>query len=292
VSVPSDSRASETGAGRSPRRFRRRLLLTGGTALLGVVALLLWTKAASSTGFCTSCHVTDAAVASAGESVHADVACIDCHVDAGAKGALRYVPSLLREVVQEATGWHTARGVLSARSCASCHEPRKSGDITPEGDTTVHPDPESSCTSCHGDVAHPGRPVPISQDHPANYQQLHGRDVSLDGSTECARCHEQPFCRSCHVYDPAPHPKDWMATHGTVQTAEGRSCTLCHAPETFCKACHGTVVPHPADWLSTHPREAALADQTLCTTCHTREACDRCHEKHAAHSRENGEPAP
>ena len=292
---PSDSGVPATESTGRPRRLRRKLLLAGGVALIGVVVLLLWTRTTASTSFCSKCHVMDVAIDSASKSIHADVPCISCHVDGGAKGALRYIPSLVREVVQEATGWHTARGVLGAKSCTSCHKPRKapvSGEVAAGESDVLHPDPASSCTSCHGDVAHPGRPEPAAKGHPDNYQQVHGRDVSRDGREKCATCHEEEFCRSCHVDDPEPHPADWMTTHGAVQTAEGSSCTMCHAPATFCKACHGTEIPHPPGWLASHPAAAAAADQTLCATCHARQACDLCHEEHGDHRRQAARGGP
>lgn len=268
------------------RRFRRRLLLTVGAVLICTFLLLLWTRATASTSFCSKCHVMDGAVATARESIHADVDCITCHVDSGAMGALRYVPSLVREVVQEATGWKSARGVLGAKPCMSCHESRKSrvsGDVAAGKRFVVHPDPASDCASCHGDVAHPGRPRPASKGHPDNYQQVHGRDVASEGRAKCATCHEVEFCRSCHVDDPAKHPADWMTTHGASVAASNNSCTMCHAPETFCKACHGTVIPHRPGWLARHPIEVDASNVQFCTTCHAQADCERCHDKHRAH---------
>lgn len=262
---------------------RRRVLgvLVG---LVGGLAVLTgWTHTASSSRFCGRCHAMSAAVATAAASVHRDVACVACHRGAGAAGALAYLPSLGREVAQEASGGRAAAGILTPLACRSCHR----GDLRTKTRGGNHPGPGSDCRSCHGDVAHPQRvaPVDVRRDgHPPGYQQTHGRDVAFKTSPGCSTCHRPTFCTACHARSVYPHPKDWTTAHGPAAlVSKGKACTLCHSSTELCKGCHGTEIPHPPTWLGTHAQTVSDTGEQVCRTCHAPQDCVTCHARHRLH---------
>lgn len=271
-----------------PRRslFLRAVVVLGGIAL---VALLLvgWNRVASSDAFCASCHEVKDPAAAAARSVHADVACISCHTGPGLAGAIRYLPTLARETIDEFTGWDIAHGVLDARSCVTCH-----ANIADTPELAAAHTTGADCSTCHGDVAHPpfrlagfARPVePVSGEdpHPALYVQTHGEDVA-NGFDTCVECHDTKFCEACHFRSNYPHPKGWIQIHGPTQIQEGPdACTQCH-PQTFCAGCHGTEIPHDARWLGEHWRDLEDAPVTPCLLCHPRTDCTTCHSEHSVH---------
>jgi len=265
-----------------PRRRRTRwLLLFGFAGLLGFGLLLVgWNRLASSPGLCASCHVVRPAVATAATSVHAKVPCLACHVGTGLGGSLRYVPTLMREGLAQITPFH-AKGVLKSRACIACHEEIRAspapGSSHPAAD-------QSSCSSCHGDVSHPGpSPAPAAgAPHPDRYDQTHGQDAT-DRPATCAQCHvQQKFCAACHFRATYPHPGSWISRHGAVEQQDPQACTLCH-PTTFCAGCHGTEIPHRPDWLSDHVRALQDASDAPCYVCHPRPDCASCHIRHGVH---------
>jgi hypothetical protein len=200
----------------------------------------------------------DQAVQSSDRSV---TTCRACRATgfSGVLGALRYIPTLARETIDEFTALDVAHGVLDPRACVSCHE-----DLSATPDLAAAHQGGDDCASCHGDVAHPplrlagfDRPVDElaeGQVHPRLYVQTHGSDVALDPES-CTECHETDFCETCHLRETFPHPNDWIETHGPTQIELGpETCQGCHAP-TFCEGCHGTEVPHNVRWLGEHWRE-------------------------------------
>lgn len=261
---------------RAVLRGRRWLfLVAGGVALL--LLLVGWTRVSASSRFCASCHDMGEATRSASSSVHADVSCLSCHRRPGAIGAIEYLPTLAVETVEAVTGWNTARHVLPAAPCVSCH-----GNLTTVSAEGAHPDAGSDCASCHGSVAHPESNVPPAEPHPVGFDLTHGREAAVDAAA-CTQCHQAEFCRACHARVAFPHPSGWLESHGGVQEELGAdACTLCHAP-TYCKGCHGTEIPHRATWLGEHYRALAPVSEGSCYTCHAPVDCTSCHSRHADH---------
>ena len=273
------------------RRVLTHPLFLAAVLLGGFALTVTWTRVASSSDFCATCHETDGVVETAAASARAGAACIDCHGGgSGAGSAFRYVPTLVREALQQTTGWHVAGGVLDARACTSCHDAPSlaaPGESAAAGD--AHSDPKSNCESCHGEVAHVGlkgeKPKERQQGdkHPDDWQRIHGLEAVDQGQESCAACHRPEFCSACHLREPVQHPPEWTRTHGQSEGAQqARGCTLCHAQATFCKSCHGVELPHDEQWLEEHP-SAAYQIESRCYTCHDQPACALCHQRHETH---------
>ncbi len=266
------------------RRGWLRALLVGAVLVTALFAVLAgWNKLVASPSFCGTCHAMDAARASAARSVHSNVPCIACHQAPGLVGSLRYVPTLARETVAEATGWNVAGGVLKAGACQTCH-PEVQASPAPG---STHPAATTSqCASCHGDTSHAVTPRPVSpltMPHPSGWIQMHGAQVAQHPNS-CNTCHQPDFCTACHFRTQYPHPMDWIKQHGLVEESKGiKACSLCH-PSSFCVGCHGTVIPHPSDWLGTHWQAMQSQSAQPCYTCHPVSDCNTCHAQHAIHN--------
>ena len=270
-----------------PRHRALRVLAVFAGALAVGLLLVGWNRVASSDDFCASCHEMEPAVTSAQRSVHEDVPCLSCHTGSGLLGAVRYLPTLARETIDEFTGWDVAHGVLEAQPCESCHT-----DIASTPELAAAHQQGADCRSCHGDVAHPPyrlagfeRPVaaiPGENPHPRLYVQTHGGDV-LSHPDTCLECHESNFCETCHLRETYPHPAGWIDSHGAVQREQGiASCVDCH-PETFCAGCHGTAIPHEPGWLGEHWRDLQDEGSGACLLCHPKTDCTQCHAEHEVH---------
>ncbi|MBI4728861.1 MAG: hypothetical protein HY775_05085 [Acidobacteria bacterium] len=254
----------------------RRALFVGLAAAEAFVLLAGWNRAVSSPKFCASCHPKVVAVA--GRSVHASVPCIACHLRPGVPGAIAYLPTLVREGIQQWTGLELAGGVLKPAACVRCHARITASPPIGKG----HPGPRSACVDCHGDTVHPGSKPPPARPHPAGWDLTHGRDAASDPGN-CAVCHRPESCAACHVRAFFPHPARWISAHGAVQQEKGiEACVLCH-PRSFCRGCHGAEIPHPPRWLATHPRVLTEQNTTPCRICHPRADCTGCHARHRVH---------
>lgn len=275
-----------------PRRRRRGIYALGALGAVIAVGVFLvgWTRVASSDTFCASCHEVEPFARSAARSVHADVTCLSCHTGPGLAGAVRYIPTFVREVITEFTPIGFAHGVLQARDCESCHD-----NIATTPELAAAHATDAKCASCHGDVAHPpfrlagfARPVEAAegQVHPRLYVQTHGVDVAARPDS-CVECHEETFCEACHFRETYPHPDDWIAEHGPTQQDLGiQACEGCH-PQTFCAGCHGTEIPHNDRWLSEHWRDLEDAPVTPCLLCHPKTDCTTCHSEHGVHNEQD-----
>lgn len=274
------------GGDRKARRARWPWLFLG--LLIALLLVVGWTKTVNSASFCTVCHATQSAAETASHSVHSDVSCIACHRGVGIPGAVAYIPTFAREVVQQVTGLHTAGGVMVASDCTRCHSTIFTSPLLKD----EHP--STGCPQCHGDSSHPVKQAPngiasssLTDPHPSTWTQLHGRAATEDPGS-CATCHPPESCMTtCHFQLGAgiPHPNNWITIHGAVQQRQGpEACTLCHSSTAFCASCHGTEIPHASDWLQQHPTDVLRNDSAAqCQICHAKTDCTFCHIRHSVH---------
>jgi hypothetical protein len=127
--------------------------------------------------------------------------------------------------------------------------------------------------------------------HSADFARAHGAAAS-SGQLNCAGCHQQRFCTSCHQGNGERryHPFNFASGHASAAFARETSCSSCHNNETFCRACHaksgiagaGTArtagAAHGAQplWLLQHGQAARQGMQS-CAACHQQTDCLRCH---------------
>jgi hypothetical protein len=127
--------------------------------------------------------------------------------------------------------------------------------------------------------------------HPPGFARAHG-PTAASGQLNCAGCHQQRFCTSCHQGEGERryHEFNFVSRHASSAYARQTSCTSCHNTETFCRACHqqsgiagtntsrASGAAHGAQplWLLQHGQAARQGLQS-CAGCHQQTDCLRCH---------------
>ena len=248
------------------------------------------------------------------------VTCRSCHALEGAQGRMSVGPA--RQ--QLCAGCHVeAREHQAATTpCATCHLPLAESGLPPARvaairkpawhDTpsfaTDHAKPAArpstscqfchvreSCESCHssaarGAVAMTRAPVPSSRRvHAADFAARHG-SAAASGKLQCAQCHSQRTCASCHVGQEsrAFHAANFVERHAVDVFAAAANCQSCHSTSRFCRDCHtktGAAADsrmnaafHNADgsWVLSHG-QVARRGMEACASCHRQTDCMRCH---------------
>jgi hypothetical protein len=268
---------------------------------------------------CTDCHgkVTESTKAE-DYNVPSRDSCLTCHDEAevprtwgpkvkGPGNAVAIPPARLRFP-------HARHVTLEGVTCLTCHAGVPEVDVA----TRANLPRMETCLSCHdgakapGDcrTCHPtgrggrlqtafaeGQLVP--DDHGPHWLKRH--EVRAEaGLAQCAACHAQTDCLSCHdgALPPRFHDADYLALHAQDGWANNPPCASCHRVEKFCADCHfrAQVQPgqpllpsfdgafHPPGWTDYPPsrpeHHSYLARKNLaaCTACHEPERdCLGCH---------------
>ncbi len=213
---------------------------------------------------CLGCHAP-------GKQHFVDATCEKCHVP------LTEAPEFtiqnirnLPEPEDHAEGFLAEHGQLAENTtrCAVCHA-------------------QDFCRSCHVNASTVPTIQALGQDarvaeiamgrerlapetHDEAFAVEHGA-LAITATTQCAVCHAQEFCSSCHVnaesvpaiQQLAPHPegpefgrkrtvvyptpashgeRDWLERHGPAAGSDGASCATCHA-QPSCTSCHVAPLP-------------------------------------------------
>jgi predicted CXXCH cytochrome family protein len=209
---------------------------------------------------CLGCHAKP----------HDPRACLDCHGAAYVRDAALLARRHLRFE-------HRAHQAASQGDCVRCHEA-----VAEEHPETLRPT-MATCFGCHE----------------------HREQWTL---RSCDGCHKDLAAEGTPPSSHLVHDGDWLREHGARAASARDLCASCHT-ERSCAACHGggTVpalparmqfedVPlaglHRAGFLARHPDEARAAPG-LCTTCHTENSCQSCHERrHLAGTSVSRSPHP
>ena len=272
-------------------------LIGGGVVLVvGAVAFLGVAKATDSPSFCrAACHEMAPFHAAWAQGPHKNIACVECHVDAGEAAQLMHKFAALKEVVEHFSGDTSfpraePPSVPNAR-CLRCH-PHPDPKI-PGFDHAKHAG-DKLCSTCHSKVGHEvtnsalqqagflGRVVPIGTG--ASTDSTH---VVVDGGSADLPGHKTVVCSRCHIMSKTP----CSSCHTPKHVARGE-CSTCHRPaEKF-------VFIHPlagVDCASCHKPPAVHTTATDCTRCHEKPGvswayahtkgaqCASCHVRPAQH---------
>jgi hypothetical protein len=228
---------------------------------------------------CLECHDDDAAVRENGTpivvkgavfaaSIHADVACVDCHEDL-AKAEMPHAEKLAKvncaTCHDEAAGLFKrsahararANGSAVAASCVDCHGTHETKPKTDPQSPTHHLEIARTCAKCHGNteiIRKGGMPAGVTE---AFADSIHGRVLAKSGLVVA------PTCSSCHgahdIIDP-DDPASPVAASNVVST-----CGTCH--EGIARQFEGSV--HAAVTRAGH------AGAPACQTCHTAHGIQR-----------------
>lgn len=186
---------------------------------------------------CERCHLTTEFATAFVDSTHAEIACVDCHVEDTFEGrfafAVRQVFHMTIPVVPELDRSYAA---VSTEICEKCHATMRDPGVAGLKGILINHELCSvgrECTQCHSAVAHGNAtPWPRSYDMETCWS-CHGLTNS---STECNTCHADGRTPESVFADgfEAVHPPGWREAHGM---GEIRFCAACHVGAT-CSSCH------------------------------------------------------
>lgn len=255
---------------------------------------------------CTDCHVTAEEEAAAG--MPAMELCLSCHDEAldADKPRERTPAGFVREGESEpawtqVTGFtietsfsHAAHGRAEVQ-CAECHPGvAESGavDISWRVDMDGCMDcharqrvADGGCIGCHAAIGPDWQPA----SHDPDWLRAHGLSslaaggLSAAPAANCALCHREDECASCHNrMEPADHTEPFRVRgHGFAASLDRSRCNTCHR-EDSCVRCHRETEPlsHTGGWgspLNSHCGSCHLPLNSSdgCTVCHTNTASHR-----------------
>jgi len=247
---------------------------------------------------CVSCH-EDADV-SDDPGMPAPESCAACHgtLDAD-KPPERRVETLFAEgrykaahasLLDEEQIFSHQRHVTAGQECGACHadiESDRSIDadigVTMERCMDCHAQQRvaNACETCHTLIRGDWEP----QSHQHNWKLMHGRIAragSKAGADNCALCHQESACLTCHQIEAPQNHNNFFRSrgHGMAAMIDRQNCAACHEPSS-CDSCHADTLPmsHRGAWGA--PKD------THCLGCHfplVSEGCIVCHKDTPSHA--------
>ncbi len=272
------------GEGRGPRGASAALIAS--LVLAGAVAAQDLDDAS-----CLKCHADRVDPKALQGSVHAKLACAECHSDAQADTHERKKPKRVAcgkchadPAAEFAKSIHTElsrQGVPDVPTCASCHGTHNVYRPTDLRSMVNHLQVDTTCLKCHAGAEikarHPGMRAPeFVEKYKAS---VHGRAVHFKGLTVAATC---STCHGHHAIRPAKDPTSSVHRNNIPKT-----CSECHVGiyKDWEESAHGKA------W------KAGSAKGPVCTTCHnahqiedpegrgfrlhTKDRCGGCHKEAA-----------
>jgi hypothetical protein len=204
---------------------------------------------------CSDCHDTDD-----------DESCETCHYEDVYEPLVEKTASLF---------FSHSQHMGEEANCEACHQGLSEVDYSSEIET-AHP-AMSTCYQCHNDQSLATNTCESCHKTtndlvPATHQRLGFMDnhkiTALEADADCAMCHDNNFCESCHVstialdvtnsktdfytpYSPhrlvdnqnmqqitLVHELNYRYSHGIDAKGRDTECQTCHQVETFCAECH------------------------------------------------------
>ncbi len=208
--------------------------------------------------------------------------CTDCHGDLDRVFKAGELPNLLFT--------HEAHFGIGVSDCAACHVAN-----THEKDQINRPR-MTTCYQCHSTRPDAKAPGDCSLCHPpelnpepathlvANWLPERHPDAAKANPFDCASCHEQSFCDSCHGL-PLPHAAGFNERpHAEAFFADPELCETCHPRQPLverdeCDTCHHPQGPASSTWIGWHPRVVADRGAEACFQCHATATCKTCHRQ-------------
>lgn len=205
-------------------------------------------------------------------SVHAQVACQQCHVPPTFTAQAAYSVRMLGEFYLSTVNPSRQPALFpkpTNAACQSCHIDLRT--VSPSGDLNIPHRAHVAvlklqCVRCHAYLVHTRNP----------------KGTHTPGMSTCLTCHDgrqaKNGCPTCHTNkgEPVSHRSpDWVVIHPQMQTQV--DCKSCHAwTVNWCAACHAKrPKSHTVDWRSTHGQQVKM--HRNCEACHAASFCIRCH---------------
>lgn len=168
-------------------------------------------------------------------------------------------------------------------ACNECHRGIEGNDVVDSSLALRMDDCESchtrskvanECATCH----RTNRTDVAPSTHLFHWKRLHGTTVRAhDAATanDCAMCHQETTCRTCHTSEPPENHSDYfrLRGHGLSARMDRQNCAACHRSDS-CDTCHQDTRPisHTGSFGGTVNNHCLGCHQPLasneCITCH------------------------
>ncbi|MDW7651240.1 MAG: NapC/NirT family cytochrome c [Bacillota bacterium] len=282
---------------------KRGLLVLGGLIILVLLFFSLVAASDSSNpDSCAGCHVIEPYYLTWQNSPHANVSCVECHVEPGT-GFVSVAAQRLGERLKYSEDMELpleGTKEISSETCLDCHSNNRV--ISPSLDLRSHWHADhlgygTSCVDCHYEVAHAGmrnrETFAYTDEKMDEFRNMDHHDFSLT-KTSCLECHDGERvtynCETCHTETSIPDNHflaDFGYRHGDAVREDVQDCMRCHTGfgkvreipgdsiaeitrnARFCINCHeGTrPVTHDAFWSVGH-KIPGKASRDGCLVCH------------------------
>ena len=206
------------------------------------------------------------------KSLHAEVACQNCHVSPDWLSQAVYSLRMPGEFYLSFIAPGRQPGLFATptnEACGSCHTDLRK--VSPSGDLNIPHRAHVTvlklqCVQCHKYLVHAKNPQGTDKPTMAGCLLCHNGRVAKNS---CSACHTQKALPASH------QAADWVVIHSQMQ--KKIDCTKCHAwTKDWCAQCHATRPrSHTKTWRTDHG--AAVAKHRNCEVCHQAAFCIRCH---------------
>jgi hypothetical protein len=178
------------------------------------------------------------------------------------------------------------RHVAKGTQCTACHDLQADAPPPPMRMNTCmacHTEQRTAneCATCHKEVRKDKPPA----SHAFGWPRMHGATVRAHSKLtvdDCAMCHQESSCSTCHLAMPPENHNNYfrLRGHGVMARMDRMNCSTCHRSDS-CDACHQQARP------VTHRGSFGAPRDTHCTSCHLPLAstdCATCHRATPSHS--------
>lgn len=271
----------------------RRYKFTGYT-LIVIGLYIIWSSivlpmSADHTSLCGRCHATAQAYKTAYFSAHRDIGCLACHRNPGIGGRLAADFRGLRNTVANYTKEPSNERRVENDACLACHDEIMDEVVEGKKIKMSHReviDAGWRCGECHGATGHTLSGIKAKLQNPS-MDKCFGCHLNETRLRKCGACHVGPIVKGA--------PKKTVSMGNAAHTADWRRrghgqssqelCSVCHE-RTFCKRCHKVSLPHPkGTWPYDHGA-AAKIDEKPCMKCHGADFCLNCHRMPMPHEKD------
>lgn len=260
-----------------------RILVAAGAAALALTASAAAQSPARAPANddCLVCHSDPSATRAGGQpvvvppdkfaaSVHAPLACVDCHTDLAKVTEFPHPEKLAKvscAVCHDEATSNYDRGVHArarradpaspAAACADCHTAHEIKPASDPTSSTYKLNLVATCARCHGDPAIISRGIEAGNVPAAFHDSIHGRALEKAGLIVA------PACGDCHrTHDILPKSDPESPIHRIKVPS---TCGTCHAGvgSAFSASIHGAALAR------------GMPSAPACQTCHTAHGIQR-----------------
>ena len=235
-----------------------------------------------SSSFCSLCHGGEHQTWKS--SSHQKIPCNDCHRRPDFFAFASHRIEVLRMTGNYLTHFFYERPVkadVPSEACQQCHSYEETKTLVVRSLRISHKEPVKAGYECTLCHSKVVHNNLVPSPDEVNMNKCLSCHNGQEAAAECDVCH-LPTGRWVRRTTQGP----WQLTHGEQwRRLHGMGnlnlCSVCHR-RNFCARCHGIDLPHPDSWLNLHG-PIAKQNRQSCLSCHREQLCTNCHKVKMPH---------